>query len=65
VPRLSHSIHGLANLIEFEQIIWGDAADRSRKTPSVGLPSGVPGVSDQLALNANADGCCDSGLLAN
>ena len=40
VPRLSHPIRGLANLIEFKQILWGDAADRSRKTASVGLPVG-------------------------
>jgi anion-transporting ArsA/GET3 family ATPase len=65
VPRLSHPIHGLANLIEFKQVLWGDAAEKSRKTPGVGLPSGKPGVSDQWVLNANADGCCASGLLAN
>ena len=42
VPRLSHPIHGLANLIEFKQVIWGDAADKSQKTPGVDLTFGVP-----------------------
>ena len=65
VPRLSHPIHGLANLLEFKQILWGDVADKSRMTPGICLPSGMPGVSEQSALNANADNCCASGLLAN
>jgi arsenite/tail-anchored protein-transporting ATPase len=65
VPRLSHPIHGLAKLIEFKQILWGDAAEKSQKTLGVGLPAETPNVSDQLAVNANADGCCVSGLLVN
>jgi arsenite/tail-anchored protein-transporting ATPase len=56
VPRLSHPIHGLADLIEFKQILWGNVAGRRRD---------IPGVADPLLLGANADGCCDSALLAN
>jgi arsenite/tail-anchored protein-transporting ATPase len=65
VPRLSQPVHGLTNLIEFKKIVWGDADDRSRKTSDIGLPSGIPGVPDQLALNASAGGCCTPGLPAN
>ena len=43
VPRLPHPICGITNLLEFKQMIWGEA-DTSQNVPAVGLPSEMPGI---------------------
>jgi arsenite-transporting ATPase len=42
VPRLSHTICGITNLLEFEQMMWGEAADKSQSFPGVGPTSEMP-----------------------
>jgi arsenite-transporting ATPase len=44
VPRLRRPICGIANLLEFKQLIWGDAADTSQTFPGVRLTSEMPSI---------------------
>jgi arsenite-transporting ATPase len=44
VPRLPHPICGIADLLEFKQLIWGETAGNSQNVPGVGLTSEMPGI---------------------
>jgi arsenite-transporting ATPase len=56
VSRLSHPIHGLANLLEFKQILWGDAGDQKPNTPGVHMASGMPSIASGFSSEANVEG---------
>ena len=57
VPRLPHPVHGLTNLLEFKQIIWG-GGEKSPKTLGVDLTSAMPGVAGGFPVEARAEGSC-------